>query len=143
MQIRNEKMLLSILVATFYFCFQVLLIFTIVHLDGDCLHSVWLNDETTITPFTATLSTVIPLMIFGTSIGIKRIAEQTNLFSNVAYYLSFFVVLSLWLNGLFGLWQTFEYEKGNLSPQEYYSSNPYALSYLEKYGVNTCGLDDN
>ncbi|WP_406666705.1 hypothetical protein [Gallaecimonas sp. GXIMD1310] len=121
MKLHNEKILLSFSVILFYFIFQTFLVFTAVSLKGNCLNQAWLTSPLIISPFAIFVETVFLLLIFGITLGYSKLKSGENIYANSAYYIVFVIVLSLWLNGLHGMWRMFQYEKGKIKASEYYS----------------------
>ena len=117
----QNKLLLSFVVAALYFFFQVLVIYSALQLNGACMHSMWLNESVLIPPFWVFTVSVLLIFAYGLVIGFKNFKHRKFGLKEWSFYLTFVVVVILWLKSLHGMWVTFEYEKGNLTANQYYS----------------------
>ncbi|WP_157964625.1 hypothetical protein [Algibacillus agarilyticus] len=140
MKIPGNKALLSITVATFYFCFQVFIILSALQLNGACLSAMWLDSSTIISPYFSFLTSVLLILFFGVVLGGVEVVRGSFNKYDLVFYSIFVIVLLFWLNGLHDLWRTFEYEKGNLSKAEYFTER-YAM-WPQNYEHSKCLQSD-
>jgi uncharacterized membrane protein len=114
----------------FGYLFKVLIVFNVVTGDGYCLHTFWLGgSHQLLSPFFLTLGCVLLFFAFGVSKFISLALRKFEKRQEAFFYFVLCVVTVVWLHGLFGLWRAFEYEKGNIAKEDYFSQQ--TLSYLE------------
>jgi hypothetical protein len=114
----------------FGYLFKVLIVFNVVTGDGHCLHTFWLGGpHQLLSPFFLTLGCVLLFFIFGISKIISLALRKFEKRQETFFYFVLCVVTVVWLHGLLGLWGAFEYEKGNIAKEDYFSQQ--TLSYLE------------
>ncbi len=125
------KLTIGFVCLGFAYLFKVLVLFVMASGEGQCLHTFWLGSETYFNPFFITVVSVVLFFVFGL-VKLAMSLFRANLRKGSVVFYSFIcIVLGVWLHGLYGLWQTFEYEKGNLSAQEYYSEDMIRLFSVE------------
>ncbi len=132
-----RPLVLSITVALAYFVFHLTAIVSTFTLDGACLYTFW-------TPFTSWWKNpywLIVLIVFGLGLlaatmlidGIRRRRTLRWVTGGIIILL-----LAFWGFGLRGLWEAKEYERGNLSADEWFKDNE-AASFMVKMGyVHVC-----
>jgi hypothetical protein len=114
----------------FGYLFKVLIVFNVVTGDGHCLHTFWLGGpHQLLSQFFLTLGCVLLFFIFGISKIISLALRKFEKRQETFFYFVLCVVTVVWLHGLLGLWGAFEYEKGNIAKEDYFSQQ--TLSYLE------------
>jgi predicted membrane channel-forming protein YqfA (hemolysin III family) len=106
----------------FGYLFKFLILFTTITGRGECLHVFWLTGEhLLLSPFFLALGCVGLFFLFSFFKLVSGLFRKRREWGNTLFYLILSFVLGVWLHGFNGFWETFEYEKGNLSEAEYYS----------------------
>ena len=125
----HDLYVLAFTSALIYYLYQHLIIHTAVTFpQGSCLYSFWLAGGW-YSPYNLFCVTVALIVALGIAITIKDILRgRLNLIRGVIIAV-FFIVMALWLRTLYGMFKTFEYEKGNISSVEYFSTDKKQSSF--------------
>lgn len=116
-----------------FFFFQLSLIFTCITFKGYCFYEIWLASSWPLSPFWSfvlvTFLCFLWLFTFSRSL-LKPVSRVGTIFFvvSVLFYL-------LWFRAYFGLWNSFEFEKGNISAEAYFGdSYENAVNYTRLDG---------
>jgi hypothetical protein len=122
--------ILSVSIVLFYLLFQAIVIFVAtVGLDGECLYTFWLPQETWLqSPFWLVVS-VVSLFMISSLLTVVR-ALLTSHKANAVFGIVAIGVVGFWLLGLNGLWKAMLFERGEISEAEWYGSESRALALL-------------
>ena len=129
-KISLSNLIIGFTCLAFGYLFKLLVVYIVVTGQGECLHSFWLGSDKYFNPYMITVVCVSAFMVFGllkTWLTIKTPKESRN---NLVFYLGLCIVMAVWLYILNGMWQAFEYEKGNIAAEQYYSDNLKQFIYI-------------
>lgn len=135
-----SKIIIGFTCLAFAYLYKVIVLFIAVMGDGQCLHNYWLGNDKYFNPFSITVLCVGLFFVFGIIkffLSIKHVKSNKG---SVIFYSFFCIVIAIWLNAMYGMWQTFEYEKGNLSASQYYPDSmlQQALWVLQGEKIHEC-----
>ena len=121
--------ILSISIVIFYLLFLIIVIFVVtVGLEGDCLYTFWLPQESWLqSPFWLVVSVVTLLMILS-MLALVR-AVSLGRIANAVFGIVAVGVLGFWLLGLNGLWKAMLFERGEITEAEWYGSESQTLTF--------------
>ncbi len=123
-----SKLTIGFTCLAFAYLFKVLIVFIVVQGDGQCLHNFWLGNDEYFNPFFLTVFSVSLFLFLGIIKLLLPVFKGNFQKGNSFFYLFLCIVMGVWMHSLYGLWQTFEYEKGNITVEDYYTEE--LLQYL-------------
>lgn len=104
-----------------WLAFFLVAINTSMYGGGQCLHTSWLPEGSPwLSPYWLFVALVSGLSLFSIALLIDGIASGNRV--NQVVGVSAALVLAIWLFGLNGLWRAMQYERGELSAEEWFSS---------------------
>ena len=129
--------LLSITVALTYFVFHLVAIVSTYTLDGACLYTFW-------TPFISWWKNpywLVVIIVVGLGIlAVTMLFDGIRRHQVLRWFTGGFVLLLLafWGFGLRGLWDAMEYERGNLSADEWFRDKEAVSFAVGMGGMHEC-----
>lgn len=139
----DDKVLLTTVVAIIYFIFLYLVIHTAATLEGGCFYTFWLPyvDEL-FTPYWIFVGIVVLLLLWALSDLVWSLVSKTKRnWLNLGYYAIAVFVIGYWLYDLNGIWTAMQYERGEISAEEYYGD--FSGTVVLRDGPHRCTLPSN
>lgn len=121
----DGEILLTIVAATSYLLFLLLLINSAATMGGACLYTFWLPYQTQyFSPYWLSLSLVSGLVVLALIGLVVSIRGGRRQLWSIVYYATAIFVLGWWLYDMVGFWNAMQYERGLLTINEYYDQVP-------------------
>jgi hypothetical protein len=136
----TPKYILSFSVVLLYFLFQLVFLVWAVAVDGECMYVNWLYGSPRLSVYWAFTASIVLLMFLGVY---YAYTEEKKRVTDYLFYLVYVGVLSAWLNGMGSMWDTFEFEKGNIDKIEYYGQEFIERNFYEGRKTDECKAPDN
>ena len=118
----DDKVLLTTVTAIIYFIFLYLLINTAATLESGCFYTFWLPSvDELFSPYWIFVAIVVLLLLWALKGLVWNLVSTTKRnWLNLGYYAIAVFVIGYWLYDLNGFWTTMQYERGEISADEYY-----------------------
>lgn len=138
--IPNLKYILSFSVVSLYFLFQLIFLSLMISVYHECMYVKWLHGAPELSMFWGFTISVILLLFVGI---FAFFLEKKKTLKDYAFYTIFATVLLAWLYGMNGMWQTFEFEKGEIDKLEYYGQEFVERNFYEGRKTYECNRPNN
>lgn len=124
----DGALLFTTIAAISYFFFLFLLIFTAVTLDGHCLYTFWLKyTHVPFSPYWLTVVTVSILCLWAFGAFLHALLRRPLQIGRIIYFAVAFVIVGGWLYDLHGFWNAMQYERNELSAEQFFGVHTSAL----------------